>query len=130
MSVYRTTGPLVYIFLARPTLVSLNPVLERVVGVASAIINHEQTPQNRVCCFQTLDNDLFSDYSEEPTFLDIPKLFHNVRIPPTYECCNKTLIDSDSHTCCPGDARRGIQEHYILKGDSCCGNCKLLSFSL
>ena len=34
--------------------------------VASAIISHEQTQSNRVCCFQTLDavflKDLLSDY--------------------------------------------------------------------
>ena len=36
--------------------------------VESAIISHEQTQSNRVCCFQTLDavfpKDLYSDYLE------------------------------------------------------------------
>ena len=46
--------------------VALNPGLGGVRNVASAIISHEQTQSNRVCCFQTLDaaypKDLLSDY--------------------------------------------------------------------
>ena len=38
--------------------------------VASAIISHEQTQSNRVCCFQILDavfpKDLLSDYLQYP----------------------------------------------------------------
>ena len=48
------------------TRVALNPGLGGVRDVASAIISHEQTQSNRVCCFQTLDvvfpKDLLSDY--------------------------------------------------------------------
>ena len=48
----------------------LKPGLGGVYDVASAIISHEQTQLNRVCCFQTLDavfpKDLFSDYLEWP----------------------------------------------------------------
>ena len=51
--------------------VALNPGLGGVRDLASAIITHEQTQQNRVCCFQTLDavipKDLLSDYLETPT---------------------------------------------------------------
>ena len=43
-----------------------NPGLSGVRDIASAIISHEQTQSNRVCCFQTLDavfpKDLLSDY--------------------------------------------------------------------
>ena len=44
--------------------------------VASAIVPHEQTQSNRVCCFQTLDvvqciskfpKDLFSDFLSIPS---------------------------------------------------------------
>ena len=46
--------------------VALNPWLGGVRDVAPAIISHEQTQLNRVCCFQTLNavfpKDLFSDY--------------------------------------------------------------------
>ena len=46
--------------------VALNPELGGVRDVAFAIISHEQTQSNRVCCFQTLDEvfpkDVFSDY--------------------------------------------------------------------
>ena len=41
--------------------VSLNPGLGGVRDVASASIPHEQTQQNRACCFQALDA-VFSDY--------------------------------------------------------------------
>ena len=44
--------------------------------VASAMISHEQTQSNRVCCFQTLDavfpNDLFSDYLDVTKAVDVP----------------------------------------------------------
>ena len=50
---------------------ALNPGLGGVRCVASAIIAHEQTRTNRVCCFQTLDlifpKDLFSDHLETTT---------------------------------------------------------------
>ena len=43
--------------------VALNPGLANVRDVVYAIISHDQTQTNRVCCFQTLDaefpNDLF-----------------------------------------------------------------------
>ena len=46
--------------------VALNPGLGGVMDVESAIICHEQTQSNRVCCFQSPDavftKDLFSDY--------------------------------------------------------------------
>ena len=46
--------------------VALNTGLGGMRDVVSAIISHEQTQSNRVCCFQTLDavlpKDLFSDY--------------------------------------------------------------------
>ena len=35
--------------------VALNPVLRGVRDVASAIISHEQSQLNRVCCFNRLD---------------------------------------------------------------------------
>ena len=48
--------------------VALNPGLGSVMDAASAIISHEHTQYNRVCCFETLDavfpKDLFSDYFE------------------------------------------------------------------
>ena len=51
--------------------VALNPGLGGMRCVASAIIAHEQTRSNRVCCFQTLDlvfpKDLSSDYLEITT---------------------------------------------------------------
>ena len=47
----------------------LNPGLRGVRDVASAIVSHEQTQSNRVCCFQTLDavfpKDHLSDYFEK-----------------------------------------------------------------
>ena len=47
-------------------IIVLNQGLGGVRDVASAIISHEQTQSNRVCCFQTLDavipKGLFSDY--------------------------------------------------------------------
>ena len=46
--------------------VALNPGIGGVRDVASAIISHEKTQSNRVCCFQTLNTvfpgDLVLDY--------------------------------------------------------------------
>ena len=43
--------------------VALNPGLGGVRDVASAIISHEQTQSNRVCCFQILDADISKGYA-------------------------------------------------------------------
>ena len=56
--------------------IALNPRLGGLKDVASAIISHERTLSNRVCCFQTLDavfpKDLFSDYLEITTAVVVP----------------------------------------------------------
>ena len=54
--------------------VALNPELGGVRDAASAIISHEQTQSNRVCCFQTLDaifaKDRICDFSFTSETLD------------------------------------------------------------
>ena len=55
---------------------ALNPGIDRVRYVASAIISHERTQSNQVWCFQTLDDvftkNFISDYLEIITAVVVP----------------------------------------------------------
>ena len=66
LMVLASTGKTPLYYIVTMKLVFLHMRLGGVRDVASAIISHEQTQSNRVCCFQTLDavfpKDLFSDY--------------------------------------------------------------------